>query len=401
MKVIVEKSLAIGDIYAPPSKSMAHRALICGAMSEGSCITNIAYSKDILATLGCLESMGAFVEKKGDRVKIGGLDPRKVFDNTRLFCNESGSTLRFFIPLCLLADKNIILEGSSRLFERPLSVYEDICKKQGIVFEKDTSSVKVCGKLSSGEYVVPGDISSQFITGLLFTLPLLEGDSILTVSGKFESASYIDLTLSALSDFGIDIQRKDNSFLIKGGQKYVGREYSVEGDCSNAAFLEGFNLIGGKVNVLGLNPNTLQGDRVYKDIYNGLLSGEKNFDLSDCPDLAPVVFSLAAYCGGAEFHGTARLKLKESDRGTVMAEELSKFGIKVDVGENSVIVNSGQLRKPTEDINGHNDHRIVMAMSLLCSVTGGTINGAEAITKSYPDYFKDIQKIGIRINEQG
>ncbi len=400
MTVTIEKSRAEGTVQAPPSKSMAHRALICGALSDNSVIDNIAYSKDIEATLGCLENLGAKILKSEDNLlKIGGLDLHNTENGTVLFCNESGSTLRFLIPLCMVSGKKITLRGSKRLFERPLGIYEDICIEQGILFEKGESSLTVCGKLKNGEYSVRGDISSQFITGLLFALPLLDGDSILRVTEKFESASYIDLTLSVLEVFGIEIKREDNNFYIKGRQKYTSQNYTVEGDCSNAAFLEGLNLLGGNVSVKGIKQDTLQGDRVYLEMYEGLKNGKKNYDLSDCPDLAPVMFAVSAYFGGAEFFGTSRLKIKESDRASTMSEELEKFGVSVRVEENSVLIESSRLTNPREFLCGHNDHRIVMALALLCTVTGGTIEGAEAVSKSYPDFFDVLRAMKIKVRE--
>ncbi|MBQ8868650.1 MAG: 3-phosphoshikimate 1-carboxyvinyltransferase [Oscillospiraceae bacterium] len=395
MRVKIEKSVAQGVAKAPPSKSMAHRALICGALSKESRIYNLAASEDIKATLGCLKALGAKIEEIDGGIKICALDPVSAPENAELFCNESGSTLRFFVPLCMLSGKKITLKGSRRLFERPLSIYEEICKDQGIELVKGGDSVTVCGRLKSGSYSVAGNISSQFITGLLFALPLLEGDSKLEVTGKFESASYIDLTLSALNAFGIEIKREANVFYIKGSQSYKNAEYTVEGDMSNAAFLEGFNLLGGDVTVEGINDNTLQGDRAYIDMYKGLLKGKKSFDLSDCPDLAPVMFALSAFHGGATFTGTARLKIKESDRASAMAEELLKFGIDCEIKENSVEIKKGKLVAPTENLWGHNDHRIVMALSLLLSKTGGSIEGAEAVKKSYPDFFEVIKNLGI------
>lgn len=401
MRVKLSPSRAVGTITAPPSKSMAHRALICGALSDGSRVNNLAWSKDIEATLACLRGMGATVEQTGNSVTIGNLDPFHLPPNAVLPCNESGSTLRFFLPLCMLCGHPVTLTGSRRLLERPLGIYEDICKQQGIRMERSETAVTVCGQLTAGEYAVPGDVSSQFITGLLFALPLLAEDSRLTVTGRFESASYIDLTLSALNAFGIRIERQNNTFIIPGGQRYAASAYTVEGDCSNAAFLDGFNLLGGAVKVNGLSDKTLQGDWVYRDYYRRLQSGEKQFDLSDCPDLAPVLFALAAALDGAVFTGTARLRIKESDRGAAMAAELSKFGVGVTVGENKVEILPSVLRAPTEALDGHNDHRIVMALSLLCSVTGGVIDGAEAVAKSYPDYFDVIKslQIGLSIDE--
>lgn len=401
MRVRIEPSSAVGSVFAPPSKSIAHRALICAALSREASIDNIAYSKDISATMDCLLKMGAQIEQENSSVKIGGLDPFCIPEGCELYCNESGSTLRFFLPLCMLSGTKITLKGSERLFERPLTVYEDICKEKNILFEKNRDSVTVCGKLTGGKYSVPGNISSQFITGLLLALPLVEGDSILTVTGKFESASYIDLTLSAMHKFGVVITRDGNSFYVKGGQSYISTEYAIEGDCSNAAFLEAFNLLGGAVKVLGLEKDTLQGDRVYKEMFENLRNGIRKFELSDCPDLAPVMFAMAAYHGGAEFGGTARLRIKESDRAAAMAEELAKFGILVEVFDDSVIVHKGKLHVPQDILYGHNDHRIVMALSLLCSVTGGDIEDAQAIEKSFPDFFERISELGIKIEKYG
>ena len=399
MDIKITPSKAVGEITAPPSKSLAHRALIFGALSEKSVIKNVAFSKDIEATLNCLKSLGASVLVNENTVTVGGLDLQNIPENAKLPCFESGSTLRFFLPLCMAAGKKITLYGAKRLFERPLTVYSEIAKEQGIEFFKTEDRVTVCGNLKSGEYSVAGNISSQFITGLLIALPLLSGNSRLEVTGKFESASYIDLTLQTMEEYGIKINRNGNVFGIKGNQKPKNSELTVEGDCSNAAFLEAFNYFGGNVTVKGLNQNTLQGDRVYKDIFAGLKNGIKEFDLSDCPDLAPVCFAVAAALNGGIFTGTARLKIKESDRATAMQTELSKFGINVFVEENSVIVEKGILLKPDKVLNSHNDHRIAMALSLLCTLKGGTVAGAEAVSKSYPDFFSKIQSLGIDVNE--
>ena len=399
MILTVNPSKAVGEVVAPPSKSMAHRALICGAQSHKTVIKNIAFSKDIEATLSCLERLGANVSVEESVVTIGGLKLSEINDNSVIDCNESGSTLRFLLPICMACQKTVTLKGAPRLFERPLTVFENIAKAQNILFKKSENSVTVCGSFSSGEYTVPGNISSQFISGLLFLLPLLEGDSKITVTEGFESASYIDLTIACLKDFGIEVYRKDNSFGIKGKSRYSDTCYTVEGDCSNAAFLEAFNYLGGNVTVNGLNPKTLQGDRVYKEIFEGLKNGKKQFDLSDCPDLAPVAFAMAAVYGGAEFTGTKRLKIKESDRAEVMKQELAKFGIEAVVFENSVIVKNGRIKKPNTPLDSHNDHRIAMALTLLLTITGGCIVNAEAVSKSYPDFYRVIGRIGIDLYE--
>ncbi len=400
MKVKIYPSKASGEVLAPPSKSLSHRALICGALSQESRLYNVYgghNSADVGATLNCLMHLGADICVNGPRVTIGNFKPNFIKEETLLDCEESGSTLRFLIPLCLLCDKKITLTGTKRLFERPLSVYEEMCAEQGLTFEKTENSVTVCGKLKNGVYRVRGDISSQFITGLLFALPLLDGISILEVTGKFESASYVDLTVQTLSAFGIKITRNENRFVIPGNQKYQNLQFTVESDCSNAAFLQALDYLGGEVSVLGIDPNTLQGDIVYNDIFAAMDKGIKQFDLSDCPDLAPILFAVAAAKGGAVFTGTARLKLKESDRSEAMKQELSKFGIPVTIEPDRVIIGNAPLTAPKETLNGHNDHRIVMSLAVLCTLTGGEIEGAEAVSKSYKGFFNDLQRLNIKL----
>ena len=401
MIVSFEKSTAFGEMLAPPSKSLAHRYLICGALSEESEIHNIDFSEDIKATLGCLEALGAKAEIRGHTVKIGGLMSSKKINSNKLFCNESGSTLRFLIPLCLLKNEEITLKGTERLFQRDLSVFEGICASQGMDFVKTEDSVTVKGLLMSGRYTVRGDISSQFISGLMFALPLLSGESVIDITGKSESSSYLNITLKTLGDFGVRISKIDeNTMYITGGQSYKNRKLTVEGDYSNAAFFDAFNLIGGNVAVKGLNEDSTQGDKAYKEFYPQLLKGKPEIDISDCPDLGPVLMALAAALNGAVFTGTHRLKIKESDRGMAMAEELAKFGCKVDVEEDRIEVFPCKLQKPILPLSGHNDHRIVMAVSLLCTLTGGKIYGAEAVAKSLPDFFERLRKLGIKLKEE-
>lgn len=395
MTVKIKKGTASGRVKAPPSKSMAHRYLICAALSKGSVVKGVSFSRDIKATLSCLEALGAKIEVQGDTVSIGGINPQGKIKSNKLFCDESGSTLRFLLPLCLLFDEEITLYGSERLFERSLSVYEQICISQGICFEKTNNSVTVKGKLSSGKYTVRGDISSQFISGLMFALSQLEDDSIIEITENIESGSYLALTIKALAQFGIRISRTDErTILIKGSQTARQKNITVEGDYSNAAFLDAFNLLGGNVLVTALKADSAQGDKVYREIFPLLAKKKPIIDVSDCPDLAPVIMALAAAKNGAVLTGTKRLKIKESDRGEAMKEELSKLGAKVEVFENKITVKAG-IKPPKTPILSHNDHRIVMAMAVLLSLTGGEILGAEAINKSFPDFFERINHLGI------
>ena len=401
MIATIEKGTAYGRVEAPPSKSVSHRYLICGALSGGSVIENVAFSEDIKATLNCLGALGAEYEIDGSTVKIGGISPDKAVKCAELFCNESGSTLRFLIPLCLLFGQKITLKGTERLMSRSLAVYKEMCLSQGIEFTEDKESVTVCGKLTAGKYSVRGDVSSQFISGLMFALPLLPDDSIIDITGALESGSYLGMTVKALAEFGVRISRTDeHTIFIKGNQTYKPRTLRVEGDYSNAAFFEAFNSVGGNVAVAGLKKDTCQGDAVYRRLFGKLVRGCPEIDISDCPDLAPVLMAVAAANNGVRLIGTHRLKIKESDRGAAMAEELAKFGCNTEVWKNEITVHPRVLKTPELPLSAHNDHRIVMALSLLCSITGGSIYGAEAVNKSFPDYFRKLASLGIKVEEK-
>ncbi len=389
-----------GKMVAPPSKSMAHRLLIGAGLANGkSIIEGISSSEDMKATLDCLSAIGAKYEIKGEKVTITGADIRNIPEGAVFRCRESGSTLRFFIPICLLDGKTFTLTGSEKLLSRPLSVYEDIFKKQGITFEASPDKIKVGGKLQSGTYKIKGNISSQFITGLLFVLPLMEEDSVIQLIPPVESLSYINLTIEALATFGVEIKWQDEKTLfIKGKQSYKAVETSVEGDYSNAAFFAALNELGSEIEMTGLNPKSLQGDKVYEKNFALLGKGTPTINISDCPDLGPILFAVAAVKGGGVFTGTRRLKIKESDRASAMAEELSKFGVAVTVHEDSVVVYPHDFHAPTEILCGHNDHRIVMSCAVLSTLTGGKIEGVEASRKSLPDFFERLQKLGFEVN---
>ena len=398
MRVTITPGKAKGSILAPPSKSMAHRLLMGAGLADGtSVVENIDLSEDIKATLGILKALGGQYTMEDRKVIMKGTGGKKLQTKQALDSKESGSTLRFFIPLVLTSGGATEFIGAKRLFERPLDIYEDICKEQGIVFEKGEMGLKVGGQLKATHYKVPGNISRQFITGLLYALPLLEEDSVLEVLPPIESKAYIDMTLEALDTFGIEIRQKGHAFYIKGNQVYQAKNVAVEGDYSNAAFLDAFNLIGGDVNVNGLRTDSLQGDKIYKKYYEVLKEDNPVMDIAECPDLGPILIGMAAALHGASFTGTKRLQIKESDRGAVMAEELKKFGIQVDVMENEIVVHSGNLQKPQDALSSHNDHRIAMTLATLCTITGGVIEGAESVKKSFPNYYEMIESLGIQV----
>lgn len=402
MKISISKGRACGTVKAPPSKSMAHRLLICAGLSRGSCLLHgIVRSKDVEATIECLEALGATVEERGeDTILVTGSDVRLSSPDRSLPCSESGSTLRFFIPLCLLSGSNAVLRGSRRLLERPLGIYKSICEERGLLFSQDETSLLVKGPLKAGNFKVAGNVSSQFISGLLFALPLLEGDSVITITPPIESRSYIDMTIAALAMFGVSaVWRDENTIAVCGGQQYECREAWVEGDYSNAAFFEALNVFGGDVKIENLPPDSIQGDRVYGKMFAQLARGTPALDISDCPDLAPILFAVAAAKNGGVFSGTRRLKLKESSRAEVMTGELARFGVSSSIEEDEVVIYPVKFKKPEGELSGHNDHRIVMAEAILLTLTGGVIDGAEAVSKSFPDFFAKLKALGIEVKE--
>ena len=401
MKMTIMPGKARGFVQAPPSKSMAHRLLMGAGLSEGqSRIRYIELSEDIKATLGILEALGATYTVEEDTVIMRGVGKNILHTTQPLDCNESGSTLRFFVPLVCNGQGPYRFIGAKRLMERPLSVYESLCKEQGIRFEKSENGLWVEGTLKPGHFQVRGDISSQFITGLLYALPMLAGESVLEVLPPVESKAYIEMTLYALDCFGIHVRRDGYTFYIDGNQTYHAKDVEVEGDYSNAAFLEALQLIGGEVQVKGLQAESLQGDAIYQTYFKQLKESAPILDISECPDLGPILMGMAAVSHGARFTGTRRLKMKESDRGVVMSQELAKFGIQVDVFENEIVVHPGTLQTPTEILDSHNDHRIAMTMAVLCTLIGGTITCAEAVKKSFPTFCEVLESLGIETRRE-
>ncbi len=401
MNIRIKPGQAKGQVVAPPSKSYAHRLLICAALAKGeSLVKGIAKSQDILATLDCIRALGATdTEKETCLLLRGGNTPPQGIGDFP--CRESGSTLRFFIPLALACLEGGRFTGSSRLLERGVGVYESLFAQKGIAIRKKNGALMVQGELLPGEYILPGDVSSQFVSGLLFALPLLKGESLLRVLPPVESEAYFRITIAALALFGVQVEEiAPYTFRIPGAQTYQPREIQVEGDWSNAAFFLALEALGNAVTVTGLNPQSLQGDKIAPALFQELSSpngGGTPINLSSCPDLAPILFAFAAAKAGGHFLGTRRLKIKESDRAQAMAEELRKFGLCLDIQENEVIVPPGGLQKPKEILCGHNDHRIVMALAVLATLTGATITDGEAVEKSFPNFFQILQDLGLEI----
>lgn len=398
MRVVIEKSLARGTAAAPPSKSEAHRLLICAGLSGGPCtVNNLEWSQDISATLDCLRALGVTVEVRENAALLSGGDP---FSSPRepAFCRESGSTLRFFIPLFLLGRERVTLRGAPRLMERPMEPYAALCRERTLLFRREPAenALYLRGPLTPGVYAVPGNISSQFVSGLLLALPLLEAGSVVELTPPVVSRPYIELTRAVQRRFGVlSAWTDDNTLRLFGGQRYVPTDAEAEGDWSAAAVLEGLNLLGGQVRVTGLNTESYQGDKIYREHFEALRRGCPTLDVEQCPDLAPVLMALGAAQNGVILTGAGRLRLKESDRGAAMAQELRKLGARVTAEQDRITVSGGPLHAPQEPLSGHNDHRVVMALAMLLTRTGGVIEGAEAADKSWPSFFDALERLGI------
>lgn len=415
MIATVYPSHCSGSVHIPPSKSMAHRAIICAALADGvSHLTNIDFSDDIRATIDGMRQLGAQIDTGADCVSIREIRGFDQLNSQVIDCQESGSTLRFFIPLFSLCDQTVRFIGKGRLMQRPQDVYEELFARQGLQFTHDEQGIVISGALAPGRYEVDGSISSQFITGLLFTLPLLEEDSIIQIRPPFESRSYIDLTLEMLKKFGIRAVYEDALTLrIPGRQRYVPCDVRVEGDYSQLAFFAVLAAVQGDLAIHGVSGSSAQGDRqilsILHDFGASLQPLDDGFlihrgslkaapvDLNDCPDLGPILFVLAAMAEGTTHISHAgRLRIKESDRIAAMEEELRKFGVRITSDEDNVWIEGQNTPYACEEtLSGHNDHRVVMALCVmaLCSSSVCTIEGAQAIRKSYPSFFDDVTAI--------
>ena len=412
-----------GTVSAPPSKSMAHRAVLCSALAKGtSHIENLEFSKDISATLAAAGQLCARVESGPADALVEGLGHfRPVFGPVD--CCESGSTLRFLIPLASLTGQSITFVGRGRLMERPQSVYETLYREQNLHFEQANGQLTVAGSLRSGEYTLAGNVSSQFISGLLFALPLLAGDSTLHLIPPVESRSYIEMTRAAQAAFGVTSHWLDDTTLcIPGGQQYHPRDYIVEGDYSQAAFLAVLGAVKGGITLTGLAAETLQGDAAILDILRrcgakftrteaGLVFEQAplhgvDIDLADCPDLGPVLMVLGLLCEGTTvIRNAERLRIKESDRIAAMEAELRACG-GVLSSEGSTITVQGckpQLHAPEAPLSGHNDHRVVMSLTVLALAADIplAINEAEAVQKSWPHFFDALKPLGVEVHYAG
>lgn len=417
MKVLIRPKKLSGTIDVVPSKSYSHRAIIAASLAKGqSVIRNVLFSDDINRTISCCEAFGADIQKFENYLVINGVEKVQRKYN-KVNVGESGSTIRFMIPIMLTNEEEIEFIGENNLVNRPLEAYYEIFKKQGIEYEHPINQylpLKTKGKLMPGEFLVLGNVSSQFITGLLFTLPLLNGNSIIKIDGKLESKSYIDLTLDILKLYGIEIENKEyKSFVIRGNQKYKSHDYTIEGDFSQAAFFLSMGTLGNDIKLGCMNLNSLQGDKkiiddikslggeiIYEDGYiKALPSNLKaaEIDFSQSPDLGPTLSVLASVSQGeSKFINASRLRIKECDRITCVKEELNKLGANISESADEMYFIGVDKLNGSLELDTHNDHRIAMSLAVASTICSSPllINNAGCVKKSYPNFWDDFVKLG-------
>lgn len=395
MNVVITPSPLSGAVRVPASKSAAHRLLFAAALADGPTRISIsALNRDIEATAACLRALGAGIEAEGDALKVSPI--ADVPAEVTLDCGESGSTLRFLLPVAAALGARATFTGHGRLPQRPNAPLVGALRAHGAVIDNDLLPMAVCGHLTGGLWTLPGDVSSQYVTGLLFALPLLEGDSAIRLTTPLASAAYVDMTLQALRQFDINVEATADGWRVPGRQRYrTPGEAAVEGDWSAAAFWLAANGLGASIDVMGLDPGSVQGDRAVAS-----LLGQATIDATHVPDLVPALAVAAASRPMRTIvTGAARLRLKESDRLQSVADMLAALGHGVNVTPDGLIIDGGPP-KPCETairtVDGANDHRIVMAAAVAAAYADRPVRvtGAQAVEKSYPDFFRDFEALG-------
>ena len=407
MNVTITPTLLHGSVTPPPSKSQAHRLLLAAALADGtSTLANVAFSQDIQATVRCLEALGAAVRQEGDQLAVTGLAGQTASSEElpELDCGESGSTLRFLIPVALAVRGGSVFTGHGRLMERPQEPYVDIFREKGISYEQQDGTLTVKGQLTSGVYTLPGNVSSQFVTGLLYALPLLPGDSEIHLTTPLESADYVHMTMDALKEFGVAVEYDgERTFRVPGNQTGHPTSMTVEADWSNAAFWYAAAYLDSKLDIQGLNYQSAQGDACIGRLYWTLAKpGEAEIDVSGCPDLVPPLAAMAALRGEGRVTrlvNAARLRIKESDRLSTVTEVLSALGADIEEQADALVIRGREKLPGGVTVSGHNDHRIAMMAAIAATRCEKpvTVTGAECVKKSYPGFWEDYEKLGGRL----
>lgn len=417
-KVRVLPSVFNGEVTLPPSKSDVHRAILCASLARGkSVISPVDMSQDILATIDCAKALGADITVDGSTVYVDGTN---LFGSkaAELNCRESGSTLRFFIPVAAAGGVAATFTGKGRLPQRPIGIYLDCLPKFGVKCTTEGGlPLDISGRLQSGCFEVPGNVSSQFITGLLLALPLTGKDCTIAVTSPLQSVGYINMTIRTMGVFGVKVEATENGYFIKGGQSYKPCRYTCEGDWSQAAFFMAAGALGGRLTLKGLRTDSIQGDMQCLEIFkefgadvtvtpNGItvtggdLKGI-SIDATQIPDLVPILAVTAAFAkGSTNIYGAERLRIKESDRLNAISTCLNKVGARVTEKPDGLII-EGVKSAAGGSVEGYNDHRIVMSMAICAekSTAPIEISDKESINKSYPSFFEDYKKVKGKVEE--
>lgn len=378
-----------GTVTPPASKSQAHRAVLALALSGGTgTLFNLSPSQDIQATERCTAALKSGQPAGGDGLPV-------------LDCGESGSTLRFLIPLSLVLRGGGHFTGRGRLMERPQDPYFDLFREKEIFYKQRDGVLTLQGRLKPGTYSLPGNVSSQFVTGLLYALPLLEGDSEIRLTTPLESRGYVDMTLDVLNKFGVTAEPREDGFHVPGSQRYQARDLIIEGDWSQAAFWYAANALGSDLTIEGLNPLSMQGDMMIAPHYLHLRRpGDLDIDVSGCPDLVPPLAAMASVRPGTvRLVNAGRLRLKESDRLRTVSSALNALGASVEEGKDMLTIRGVPALKGGT-VNACGDHRIAMMTAVAALASDGpvTVLGAECVRKSYPEFWEDYQGLGGKIH---
>ncbi len=404
MNVTIFPKLLSGTIRPPASKSQAHRLIIAAALAQSeSRISYVNNSQDISATLQCMEALGAtFQWLDNTTLSISGIS---AGNGALMDCGESGSTLRFLIPVALAVQGGGTFRGHGRLMDRPQEPYFEIFREKGIAWEKQGDTLTISGTLTSGTYRLRGDVSSQFITGLLYALPLLEGDSEILLTTKLESSGYIDMTLEALRQFGVSVTRTETGWHVPGNQTYLACDSAVEADFSQSGFFYAMAGMGNDLNITGLNPESAQGDRIvipYMQQLNS--SGDVTLDVRECPDLVPPLAARSALRPGQTTHivNAGRLRIKESDRLASVTAVLNTMGADIEEHPDSLTIHGKESLAGGVTVDSWNDHRIAMMAAAAATKCKApiTITNAQCVRKSYPSFWEDYIALGGRIQKE-
>ncbi len=398
MDIKITPALLHGKITVPPSKSISHRALICAALADGkSVLHNVLDCEDTKATIDALTALGARIEQDGTDITVDGIT--EPADKADINCRESGSTLRFMIPIAAALGTETTFDGSANLPNRPITPYFEEFPKHGVTFGSVTMPYSIKGKLSGGIFYVTGDISSQFITGYMLAMPLTGEDCTIKLTSELQSRPYAELTADVMNTFGVKVGIGENDFTVSANSVFRPREYTVEADMSQAAFFLVANALGGSTEPVNLNYESVQGDRAIIEITRDFsLNGGKAFDVDaeNIPDLVPILTVLACFADGtSHITNCARLRIKECDRLAAISDELNRLGARIEAGADSLTIH-GVKELHGGDCVTYNDHRIAMSLAIASQRCTGPliIRGAECVSKSYPDFFRDFNALG-------